>query len=119
MPSQAAHDAAARSLEDLARHLLDSEWPSWAAVAAFYSALHRVDTYLSRGGIHPRDHRQREALIERDHGLGAIYGAYRTLRQRCDAVRYDLRPLGAEAAGALVDNELAAIRQHISRLLRP
>lgn len=62
---------------------------------------------------------QREQLVVRERRLSAIYDPYRTLRQRCDAVRYDLRQLRTDEAKALIDSQLASVRECIAQLLGP
>src|SRR5581483_200027 len=52
----------------------------WAAVAAFYAAVHYVNAFVfERLGQSPRDHRVRRGLVVRAAELRAVAGAYDTL----------------------------------------
>ena len=117
MPSEAAHRRAAEVNEDLAADLLASR-PEWAVVVTFYSALHLVDTFLARSGIHPTSHTDRERLIARTQ-LRPIYAEYRRLNTRSREARYDLRSFTAREARALLTGELAGIKAHVAGLLQP
>ncbi len=122
MPNEMTHlwqaewnERLARGLILLSPHLMD-----WAVTAFFYAALHRVDGYLARFGIQPRDHRERENYILRR--LNPIFREYRILKRLSLEARYDgvqmtpaiaFQPTFVEN---LITKELEAIRNYITGL---
>jgi len=40
-----------------------SRFPDWILTIAFYTALHRIEQFLARRNEHPRDHRERKAVL--------------------------------------------------------
>src|SRR5690606_21992498 len=110
-PEEEEHLAAARKNKVLAQLILEQEDPSWAAVLAFYSALHLVDAYLARQDIHPRSHEARQGCVARVSALRPLHHAYRKLETRSRWVRYDLRPLPSFEVEHLITEDLARIEQ--------
>ena len=118
MPAGARHLSAAAHNKQLARNLLASLEPEWAAVLAFYSALHQVDAYFAQIALHPLNHEMRKSYIQRTGQLRQIYADYRTLESRSRDARYDLVRISPSAVQQLIDNELEAIEGVVQRLLR-
>jgi hypothetical protein len=117
VPGQARHLAAARRNEQFSRHLLGiPDYLEWAAISAFYSALHFVDAYLARRGLHPGDHGVRDSYLRRTE-LRNVYFAYRTLRTASEDYRYALRQAALDDVVALLDTHQAAIRRRVEDLL--
>jgi hypothetical protein len=119
MPSEADYLTGAERNKALAVLLSEQDDPSWAAVLAFYSALHFVNAYLARQGFFPRDHETRGGYITRLQELKPIYGHYRKLEERSRWVRYDLRRLQSVQVEQLLLHELATIETLIRKLLSP
>jgi len=67
MPSERIHRLQAEQNERIAKGLvlLSPQLMDWAVTACFYTAVHLIDCYLSRFGIHPRTHIEREGWIQR------------------------------------------------------
>ena len=123
MPSEITHRQQMEQNERLARGLvlLSPQFMDWGVTACFYAALHLVDGYLARLGIHPNNHAERENWIRRQ--LRPIYGTYRRLKQLSMRARYDAFQMNSTTAfqPAFVENlistELETIRNYIAGLL--
>ena len=88
-------DVALRNRE-FAAWLLDSATDppapanEWAAIVAFYSAVHIVNAYLWEvHRVEPVNHRQRTQYLINDASLSAIRGDFRTLSRLGWSARYD------------------------------
>ena len=111
-------DTAERN-RDLARLLLTSSSslglpvpPSeWAAVIAFYSAVHFVNAYLwERYRIEPRDHAERNHFVRTDPILRRCLQAYSRLRDEGFRSRYHrAHRLNVQQATGLVKVDLANV----------
>lgn len=118
MPNERTHRMQAEQNERLARGLvlLSPQLMDWGITACFYVALHLVDAYLARLGIHPGNHAEREDWIHRR--LRTIFGDYRKLKQLSIRARYDAFQMTPATAfqPAFVENllatELEAIRNY-------
>ena len=67
MPSETIHRLQSEHNEQLSRGLvlLSPQFMDWAVTACFYAAVHLVEGYLARLGIHSRTHVEREGRIQR------------------------------------------------------
>jgi hypothetical protein len=80
VPQPEEHERWAQYNESFARSLKHN-WPTWTAVAAFYAALHYVDSYL-RGDAgwnpprHEENHRARNDLVRKYPGLSPYLRLY-------------------------------------------
>jgi hypothetical protein len=85
----------------------------WAAIVAFYAALHWVDSaILARAGSRPADHDERNRVVEQIYQL--IDDDYKRLYQRSRALRYDLEePRPGELERLL--SSLERIRLHLEQ----
>ena len=111
-------DTAERN-RDLARSLLTASsslglsTPSfeWAAVIAFYAAVHFVNAYLwEQYRIAPRDHADRSYHVMTDPILRRCMQAYSRLRDEGYRSRYHrARRLNARQAAGLVNVDLANV----------
>lgn len=119
MPGKTEHLARAEANARFCRlQVADGQFLDWAVAALFYSALHYVDAYLATrgpGGLHPRTHGIRTALVAKDPVLSAVRLQYEHLRTRSQDARYDLLSFAVADVDRLERNEFAAIRN----LLRP
>jgi len=118
MPTEARHLNAAAHNKQLARSLLASLEGEWAAVLTFYSALHLVDSYFARAGLHPLSHEMRKEYIRRTSELRRIFADYRSLETRSRDARYSLLRISPSAAQQLMENELTAIETLVASLLQ-
>ncbi|HIE29427.1 TPA: hypothetical protein EYP66_19330 [Candidatus Poribacteria bacterium] len=122
MPSERIYRMQAEQNERLARGLvlLSPQLMDWGVTACFYAALHLVDGYLARVGVHPKNHAEREDWIRRR--LHLIRGDYRNLKRFSIRARYDVFQMNPATAfqPAFVENliatELEAIRNYIAQL---
>jgi len=69
-------EKAKRNKEILFNHLLQfiERCPEWITVVAFYSALHFVDAYFAKLGLHFQHHQERNREVE--YSLPDIFLAY-------------------------------------------
>jgi hypothetical protein len=92
----------------------------WAVTTCFYAALHLVDSYLARLGIHPHTHVKREGWIQRR--LPYIRPNYWQLKHYSLRARYEGVQMTPATAfqSAFVENlittELEAIKNYIAGL---
>jgi len=108
--------------ERLARGLvlLSPQLMDWGVTACFYTALHLVDAYLARLGIHPENHAEREYWIQRQ--LRPIRGDYQNLKRFSLRTRYDAFQMNPATAFQptfvenLIATELEAIKNYIAQL---
>jgi hypothetical protein len=85
----------------------------WAAVAAFYAAVHYVHVLLwERWGLRPMDHPTRRGYVGRTQPLKTVLGAYDILADLAWQARYarTFRSPPAEVRQA-VDGALESIRR--------
>jgi hypothetical protein len=91
MPSSAEH----RAKYEANRHLLDTGNNGtplstldrcWAAIVAFYAALHLVDRLAARINYHPGNHGDRLSFVASQHR--AIYTIYNSLKTASEIGRY-------------------------------
>jgi hypothetical protein len=101
------HIETAQQHQQLAQALLDPRAASglpesrfaWAAVAAFYAAVHYIHGYLwERHRANPRSHPARNQRVRRDPILQRCEDAYSTLQEVSLRVRYSR---GSELSEAL------------------
>jgi hypothetical protein len=87
----------------------------WAAVAAFYSAVHLVNAYLFELlGLSPGTHEERGGLLARVSDLRRIHAEYEMMRVVAGNARYSpLYTLSEEHLRSLLDAELAAIENAV------
>lgn len=119
-PSPQDHRNQARTNERFYQALGDrnAQYPQWAMVALFYTALHEVQAFLIAHGQRPDSHRERKAVLRRNRfQLGNDIGRhYRQLRQWSEDARYRLwQPTSADLQQA--EQRLAAIRGEVARLI--
>jgi hypothetical protein len=118
MLSRAAHLRGAARNKALAVSLLSQNEPDWAAVLAFYSALHLIDAYLAERNLRAGDHARRGNFIATTADLKPIHSQYRRLELRSRWVRYELQSLTTDDVEALLTRDLRQIEEHILRLLQ-
>ena len=128
MPSSAEH----RAKYEANRQLLDSGNnggplstlnPCWAAIVAFYAALHLVDRLAARNNYHPGNHGDRLAFVSSRHR--PILAAYNALKTASEIGRYgtvnqfnNAYP-GTTVQDVLVDNRLVAIETYVNNVFNP
>ncbi len=92
MPDERTHVAAAVHNQEVLDHLLrEDSCCDWAAVVAFYKALHVVEAVFWRNhdGFHASSHGSRERLLKRNRRrYGEIYKRYAKLSRLSMIARY-------------------------------
>jgi len=122
VPNEIIHRMQAEQNERLARGLvlLSPQFLDWGVTACFYAAIHLVDSYLARYNIHPRNHTEREELIQRQ--FRPIRRDYWRLKHHSIRARYQGAQMNPATAFQpafvenLLANELEAIRNYIAQL---
>jgi len=122
MPHETIHRLQAEQNERLSRGLvlLSPQCMDWSVTACFYAALHLVDSYLARQGIHPHTHMERERWIQQR--LPRILRNYLLLKRYSLRARYEGVQMTPATAfqPAFVENlittELETIRNYIDGL---
>jgi hypothetical protein len=128
MPSAAEHQE--KYLRN--RHFLNADGglatkePAWAAVVAFYAALHLVDRLAARMNIHhtnPGAHGKRARFVATRHRT--IFAAYQLLRTASEIARYGTVNQfqraypGTAPQTVLVDTHLVAIENYVDAIFNP
>ncbi len=101
MPSESAHVAQAEKNERFYNAITSqdafNDYPDWAVVALFYSALHYVDSYLGHllrtadpDRAHPKGHRARHTVVSQLPQLAPVAPNYLELYNRSIDARYEL-----------------------------
>lgn len=122
MPNEIIHKMQAEQNERLARGLvlLSPQLMDWGVTACFYAAVHLIDCYLARLGIHPRTHVEREEWVQRR--FPRIQRNYWRLKRYSLRARYQGAQMNPATAfqTAFVENlittELGTIRNYIDSL---
>lgn len=120
------HLATARQNSDFAAILVrtyDDAPPSlnWAAVVAFYAAVHYVNAYLWEvARVEPRNHFERAKLINTLSILDSLIPGYRRLQGYSINARYN-PGFQMESADVrrLLDTDLATVAQVVDAALLP
>lgn len=119
------HLALAARNRVLARSLLapghPPQAPEWAAVVAFYAAVHLVNAYVwETYGRESADHGERNLAVRTDPVLGHCQREYRRLADNGYHARYTLGfRLSAADAHVLVHVQLARVEAIIRQALSP
>lgn len=89
----------------------------WAMVMLFYAAMHYVEAYLARSGVHMRSHTTRDTVMSRDATLRRIYKEYAELKFFAYNARYEF--LGFKPADVTENAapKFAAIKSYLTPLL--
>ena len=128
MPSSTEH----RAKYEANRHHLDTGHNgqplstldgSWAAIVAFYSALHLVDRLAARVNFHPGGHGDRVRFVISQHR--PIFAAYNALQTASECARYgtlnqfDLAYPGTTVQDVLVNQRLVTIEAYVNNIFNP
>src|SRR5271166_4462643 len=85
----------------------------WAAIVAFYAALHLVDRLAARVNYHPGNHADRLSFVSSQHR--PIYAIYNSLKTASEIARYGTLNQftkaypGTTVQDILIDQRLVAI----------
>lgn len=102
--------------------------PEWAAVVAFYAAVHLIERLAAaepRGPVHHRTHSQREAYLRRHRQHRAALIDYERLQFASEISRYGTaaqftaRFSAATVQAELIDTHLAAIEDYVTAYFAP
>ncbi len=119
MPSEQDHTRQARhNREFLSTFDRDSTpYLDWMVTVVFYTALHVIERYLARKGLHPADHTARDAYLRRVRGLKPIWSDYRRLKDESIRARYEVASFTASEVQEH-EERLSQIEAHSIRAAR-
>lgn len=108
MPAQNVHEEKARSIERVLPVFDDqkADHLDWIVVLAFYAALHWLDAYLARQGLHPTNHRERNRAAQGQ----PIWDEYHELYAVSRIARYEAGGIPQQVAMRLRDQNMPAVR---------
>ena len=120
MPREDQHQQRAERNEEFAESLDSTQavQENWAVVAAFYSALHYVQTYFAKYSVEAATHDQRFDQIKRDKKLQAALTSYKYLYTLSRTARYHCSGLPAEAYTKHAKPQLQAVKRQIAHALK-
>lgn len=119
MPSKDQHVAKADGSAALALSLvLDNQSRiDWALVILFYAAMHYVEAYLAKSGVHLRSHTTRDNAMSRDSSLRKIFKEYSDLKYFGYNARYEISGFKPTDVTNTAAKHYAAIKTHLTPLL--
>jgi hypothetical protein len=81
--------------------ILDQEsYPDWVLVAAFYTAVHAVETLFATANCHSTDHHERKRILRQEGKWKEVFTHYHPLENIAWAARYECGGLVADLASA-------------------
>ncbi|MEJ5226830.1 hypothetical protein [Thermodesulfovibrio sp.] len=86
-------------------------YPDWAVTGLFYSALHLVEAFLAKKGIHPEDHKTRLSFIERVKDLKPVFSNYRALYDCSVNARYRMYKFSSEEVQNIYENYFLPLKK--------
>jgi hypothetical protein len=95
----------------------------WAAIVAFYAALHLVDRLAARTNYHPNNHSDRLSFVASQHRL--IFTVYNSLKTASEIARYGTLNQfnraypGTTVQDILIDKRLVAIETYVNNIFNP
>jgi HEPN domain-containing protein len=117
LATEAQHAAQSEHNLLVAGRLADADAYDWAITALFYAALHLLQAYLTRTGIHVTTHMARDRYMRAATDLLPILSDYRALRDASEHARYECRAFSGPEFLSIRDNAFLAITSHLRSLL--
>jgi len=74
----------------------------------FYAGLHYIDAYLTQSAGKPKNHQQRDRIIETNGSLSPIWQDYRRLKDLSEQARYQI--------AAYDESKMVLARQHLRNI---
>jgi len=127
MPNSTEH----RAKYDLNRTFLNTGLatanPPWAAVVAFYAAVHLIERLAAaeqRGPIHHRTHTQRRLYLSKHRQHDVLADPYEALQDAAETSRYGTvaqfnARYAATVQSVLIDTHLVAIEDYVAAFFAP
>ena len=113
MPTEGVHLRQLRHNLDFLRFLSVSAtpYPDWMATVAFYAAVHAIEAWLARRGIHSHSHHERNIHLR--NFLPHLWQHYRRLEVASRLARYEGVHPSETLLRQLVDHDLTTILQSL------
>lgn len=90
MPSEQQHtEKYKHNQKILSNSLFDSNYNDWKITVIFYSAVHIIETFLSKVKVHTSSHKERHKAVRQYRVLREIADEYQTLYMLSIQARYD------------------------------
>lgn len=116
MPDRQAHRAQADPNEQASLAWESEDYADWVVTALFYAALHWLDAYFARTGLHPANRGERLRRLTTDPWLAAIRRHYRWLKDRSEDARYRCRPFTAAEIQQLRRQRYEPVKRYLTPL---
>jgi hypothetical protein len=119
VPTKEQHVSKAEGNAKLALSLaLDNQTRiDWALVILFYAAMHYVEAYLAKSGVHLRSHETRDRAMSREFALRKIFKEYADLKYYGYNARYEFASFKATDVTDRASKRYDAIKAHLAPLL--
>ena len=120
MPREDQHRQKAGLNEAFAERLdaSDATCENWAVVAAFYSALHHIQSYFAKHSVEAKSHEERFDQIKKDEKLRPALPSYKYLYTLSLTARYYCSGLPVEAYSKEAKPRLAAVKKQVDLALK-
>ncbi len=89
----------------------------WALIMLFYAAMHYVEAYLAKSGVHLRIHTTRDNAISRDSSLRKIFKEYSDLKFYGYNARYEVAGFKSADVTEVATKHFTVIKRHLLPLL--
>jgi hypothetical protein len=128
MPNSAEHRAKYALNRAYLNTGLAATQPEWAAVVAFYAAVHLIERLAAAepsGPVHHRTHTQREIYLRRHRQHRAVLTDYLNLQVVAEISRYgtvaqfNALHTAATVQADLIDTHLAAVEHYVAGYFAP
>lgn len=90
----------------------------WAVTGMFYTAIHYVEAYMAKQGVHSAFHSRRDSAIQQDKKLCIIYDDFNDLKNDSIQARYQGYAFPLEEILARIQPSLNNVRGHVLSLLK-
>lgn len=128
MPNSAEHRAKHTSNRAFLNTGLAATNPEWAAVVAFYAAVHLIERLAAaepHGPVHHRTHTDRRLYLARHRQHRAVFNPYDILQEAAEVSRYgtvgqfNALYTAATVQADLIDTHLVAIENYVTAYFAP
>lgn len=127
MPNSPEHDASYRENRAVLTAGFVASNPRWAAIVAFYAAVHLIERLAAAEQprpVHHRSHKNRNKWLNRPGPHRAILSHYIVLQDASESARYGTlnqfqNRFAARVQSHLIDIHLVAIERYVAAFFAP
>jgi hypothetical protein len=119
MPNPSQHQNKARKNRQFLDSIDCDKHPDWAAVVAFYTAVHLVEQLRALDGQDSQNHQDRLQYVQTNHR--SIHAEFHQLLNTSKLARYEANAVfhnqisNSEVKDVLIDTWLVAIEQYVEK----